>query len=140
MRVPACALTAATTSGWAWPRRLTAMPATRSRYSRPESSYTRHPRPRTNVTGSLRPVCIRHLSASSALVIRLLGDHGSDAGFGEELQQERVWRPAVNDVGQGNPVEGPKTCFELGDHPAGDLPVVDPVSRIIPGQDRHHLA
>src|SRR5712692_3264592 len=44
------------------------MPATRSRYSWPASSYTKQPCPRTNVTASRRPVCMRYLSASSGVL------------------------------------------------------------------------
>src|SRR6266849_5880453 len=67
MRICAWAATAEATAGWAWPRRLTAIPATRSRYSRPDSSYTRQPLPRTKVTGNRRPVCMRYLSACSGM-------------------------------------------------------------------------
>ncbi len=35
------------TNGWAWPRALTAMPPSRSRYSLPSASQTRQPAPRT---------------------------------------------------------------------------------------------
>ena len=47
------ALTAPTTAGCACPSALTAIPATRSRYSRPASSQTRVPRPRTRVSGGV---------------------------------------------------------------------------------------
>ena len=35
------------TNGWAWPRALTAIPPSRSRYSLPSASQTRQPAPRT---------------------------------------------------------------------------------------------
>ena len=46
-RVLSCAVTASTTAGWAWPRQLTAIPASRSVYWAPSASHTRAPRPRT---------------------------------------------------------------------------------------------
>ncbi|CAM5496509.1 hypothetical protein SFUMM280S_03068 [Streptomyces fumanus] len=46
-----CRPTASTTAGWAWPRALTAIPPTKSRYSLPSASQSRSPAPRTR--GSL---------------------------------------------------------------------------------------
>lgn len=47
-RVEICAVTASTIAGWAVPSALTAMPATRSRYSLPSASQTFEPSPRTS--------------------------------------------------------------------------------------------
>ena len=48
--VRTCALSASTTAGWPWPRVLTAMPPSRSTYSRPWSSHTWAPSPRTSAS------------------------------------------------------------------------------------------
>jgi len=45
-----CEIASATT-GWAWPRPVTARPERKSRYSRPSVSQSRLPSPRTKVTG-----------------------------------------------------------------------------------------
>src|SRR3989304_4989158 len=55
LRVAACSWTAFTTSGWQWPRLTAAIPATKSRYSRPSSSQTRVPSPLTSVIGNRLP-------------------------------------------------------------------------------------
>ena len=44
-------LTASTMAGWACPSELTAIPAIRSRYSRPSASRTRQPCPRLMASG-----------------------------------------------------------------------------------------
>ena len=49
--VRACRFRASATAAWAWPRTLTAMPATRSRYLLPASSQIQQPSPRTRVSG-----------------------------------------------------------------------------------------
>ena len=46
-RVDACSVMALTQAGWQWPSALTAMPASRSRYSLPEASHACTPAPRT---------------------------------------------------------------------------------------------
>ncbi len=48
-----CVDTASTRRGSAWPSALTAMPASRSTYSRPSTSHTRAPDPRTSMTGGV---------------------------------------------------------------------------------------
>src|SRR6266852_4432290 len=185
MSVLAWPATAVATSGWEWPSRLTAMPATRSRYSWPASSYTKQPCPRTNVTGSRRPVCMRYLSASSGVLtaarppllrtgpylptlyplhhhvaVSLCGpqstaapacpqpssltpsprDHRANAGLGEELQQQRVWRAPIDDVRKRHPLQRAQARLELRDHPAGHLAGVDAMPRVLSGQHRDHVA
>jgi acetylornithine aminotransferase len=49
-RVESWVDTASTRAGWAWPRALTAMPASRSTYSLPSASQTWAPRPRTSAS------------------------------------------------------------------------------------------
>ncbi len=58
-RVRSCAVTASTSAGWAWPRALTAMPPKKSTYSRPSSSQTWAPSPRTRASRGGPKVFIR---------------------------------------------------------------------------------
>ena len=56
------------------------------------------------------------------------GDHGPDPGVGEQLQQQGVLAPAVQDVGPADPApQGGHDPGQLGHHPGRDL---------APGQDR----
>ena len=57
---------------------------------------------------------------SSALTRCLPGEHGADAALGEQLEQQRVWHPRVDDVGRASAVGGPDRRFDLGDHPVAN--------------------
>ena len=65
LSLSACSLMAATTLGLLWPTLHTPMPAKKSRYSLPSSSYRRAPAPRTNSTGLRTNVCMRYSESSS---------------------------------------------------------------------------
>src|SRR3954451_6044950 len=113
MSSAACSRTASTTAGWQWPRLVTEMPHRKSRYSWPASSHRRVPSPRTKVTG-LRAYVGRNGSVGGT-------DLRSDPGIGEQLEQQRVRDPAVDDVRERHPaVDGVQACRQLGAHPAGD--------------------
>ncbi len=48
--VESCSVTADTSAGCAWPSAFTAIPPSRSRYSRPSASHTRAPLPRVSTS------------------------------------------------------------------------------------------
>ena len=58
-RVRSWVVTASTRAGWAWPSALTAMPPKKSTYSRPSSSQTWAPSPRTSASRGGPKVFIR---------------------------------------------------------------------------------
>jgi hypothetical protein len=51
MSLPTCSCSAFVSTGWAWPRPFTAMPARPSRYFFPSVSQSQAPSPRANDTG-----------------------------------------------------------------------------------------
>ena len=96
------------------------MPAKRSRYSTPSTSQTCAP-----VTASEsdcgRPV-VGHHHGGPALRQVLIGAHGStmrpDALGGEDLEQQRVRHPAVEDVRPRHAaLDSAEARLHLGDHP-----------------------
>ena len=62
--------------------------------------------------------------------LRRPGDHGADAGVGEQLEQQHVRDAAVEEVGRADAaVDGVEAGRDLGDHPAGQRAVGDERSR-----------
>ncbi len=61
-------------------------------------------------------------------------DHRADAGVGEDLEQEHVGDPAVEDVGAVHAVaDGVGAAGDLGDHAAGDRAVGDELVEFVGG-------
>src|SRR3970282_1463823 len=119
MRVAACPCTAFTTAGWQWPRLTAAIPATKSRYSRPSSSQTRQPSPLTSVTGSRLPTgkkCFASSSIQFSLIALRSSYHCARLLFDSLQQGART--PPVGDnaaaAGGGRAEAG----LHLRDHPA----------------------
>src|SRR5438552_43517 len=54
MKIAACRVIASTTRGWQCPVLTTAMPAVKSRYSRPSAAVTTHPEPETTSRSVVR--------------------------------------------------------------------------------------
>ena len=110
----AASVTASTIAGWAWPRALTAMPPSRSTYSRPSASQTWAPSPRVSSSWACR-----RCSSATTRSARVLAAHasppwrqglaelggdagqhlGADALVGEDLQEHGVGLASVDDGG-----------------------------------------
>src|SRR5699024_8850480 len=140
-RARACSALAAVRAGWAWPSALTAMPASRSRYFLPDASQTYEPSPRTRSsrgepkTGDrTREKSSRQVCACVSVMDVLRGclvpvaqrcgfddgvlDHGADSLGGEDLEQQRMRHPAVDDVGLLHPLlDRLERGGHLRDHP-----------------------
>src|SRR3990170_1417401 len=119
MRAAACSCTAFTTSGWQWPRLTTAIPATKSRYSRPSSSQTRVPSPLTSVTGCRLPTgkkCFASNSIQFSLIALRSSYHCARLLFDSLQQGARA--PAVRDDAAAAGGGRAKAGLHLRDHPA----------------------
>jgi hypothetical protein len=79
MRRAACSVSARRTTGWPWPRQLTAQPCTKSRYWRPSLSRSQEPAPSTIVTAG-RVVTFITCSTLSRMTLSSAGHRAVAAG------------------------------------------------------------
>ena len=100
----------------------------------PSLSHSSVPAPRTNITrGGAEH---RHERAAVALagverwtltadhLLVVADDHRADPGVGEDLEQQHVGNPPVEDVSPAHTVaHGVHAAAHLRDHPAGDRAV-----------------
>src|SRR5262249_15935507 len=103
VNVPTWSRTAWTTAGWQCPTEQTEIPARKSRYRLPSDSQRYAPSPLTNSTGDRGYVCITQRDSSSWSSATFTGrsscgDLGADTGVGEELEQQAMRAPPVDDV------------------------------------------
>src|SRR6266540_5979422 len=128
------------------------MPPVKSRYSLPSESQTRMPSPRTRATGYRVAKVMRCLSDISNICFVSTGrlprvdavledDLRPDAFLGQDLEQDRVRHPSVDDVRfLGSTRQGTERGFDLGQHAPVDHVALDQPLRLPLGQRRDVLA